>query len=196
MLQSIIRRTEHHRLRTPPLRKVQLVFYHNFNDFQLSPMIPVNVQEWRQTWEIDSTYGTSSSPCAWISGSSQGDSATTAIWLITPPLNFNLYSNESFSFMSTGNNAGNFLAVRISNDYDGRGDPGDFTWSSLSPIWSPGDHIWTCSGEMDVSGTIGDSVYIGFIYASDTGNISTWKIDDILITGTSNVGTGRYRLFC
>jgi hypothetical protein len=43
---------------------------------------------------------------------------------------------------------------------------------------------------MDVSGTIGDSVYIGFLYTADTGNISTWKIDDILITGTSNVGTG------
>ena len=178
-----------------------IIFYHNFNDFQLSPMVQVNDHGMAPNWEIDSTKGTSSSPCAWIRRDSQGDSVTPGLWLITPPLNFNLYSNESFSFMNSGNNPGNLLAVKISNDYDGRGYPNDFTWLSLSSLWSPGDQIWTCSGEMDVSATIGDSVYIGFIYTSDTGTISTWKIDDILVTGTSNVGmrnmsySADYKLF-
>jgi hypothetical protein len=178
-----------------------IIFYHNFNDFQLSPMVPVSGHGPTQAWKIDSAHGTSSSPCARISRSAQGDSVTSGIWLITPPLNFDLYSNELFSFMNAFNTPGDLLAVKISNDYDGKGDPDDFTWSSLSPLWSPGDQIWTFSGDMDVSGTVGDSVYIGFIYTSDTGNISTWKIDDILITGTSNVGTGNlnytsdYKLF-
>lgn len=180
---------------TPPSAKATtsdgtIIFYHNLNDFTLSPMISQNIQGPGQAWMIDSTHGTSSSACVKISGCDGGRLFVNEDWLITPSMNFDRYSNETLSFMSASNYKGDPLAVRISNDYDGSGDPNDFNWTDLQAAWSPSDWTWTYSGDIDVSATNGDNVYIGFIYTSDTTNASTWGLDDILVTGTLNVGIG------
>ncbi len=181
---------------TPPSAKATtsdgtIIFHHNLNDFTLSPMISQNIQGPGQAWMIDSTHGTSSSACVRISGCDGSTFFVNEDWLITPAMNFDNYSNETLSFMSAYDYTDDRLMVKISNDYDGLGDPNDFSWTDLPATWSPGGLLWTYSGDINVSGTNGDAVYIGFIYTSDTINAPTWKLDDILVTGMLNVGIGR-----
>jgi hypothetical protein len=165
-----------------------IIFHHDLNDFDLSPMIPKNIQGPGQVWTIDSTHGTSSSGCARMSGWSSGKPFGNEDWLITPSMNFDRYKNEVFSFMSASNYPGNPISVKISDDYEDSGDPNDFNWTDLNSSLSPGSWTWTYSGDIDVSGTKDTGVYIGFIYTSDTTSASTWEVDDILVIGTPVTG--------
>ena len=165
-----------------------IIFHRDFNDLTLVPMTVQNISGTDQTWVLDSMHGTSSSGCAKMSGNSDNICHVNEDWLITPVMNFDSYTHEVLSFMSTYNYSGNRLEAKISNDYDGSGDPNSFTWIDLSPSWSPGGWIWTPSGDIDVSSTNGSGVYIGFRYTSDSFTASTWELDDILVIGTPTVG--------
>jgi len=165
-----------------------IIFHHDLNNFTLSPMISKNLKGPNQFWTIDSTHGTSLSGCAKMSGYAGSRNYINEDWLIIPAMNFDLYSNEVLSFMSAYNYTGDPLTVEISNNYDGSGNPNDFNWTDLPAIWSQGNWTWTYSGDLNVSGINGDSVYVAFIYTSDTIHASTWELDDILVVGTRNVG--------
>ncbi|TRZ71047.1 MAG: T9SS C-terminal target domain-containing protein [Bacteroidetes bacterium] len=167
-----------------------IIFHRDFNDRLLSPMIAKNIQGPNQFWLIDTIHGTSSSGCATMSGYLGGVYFVNEDWLITPAMNFDLYTNEVLNFMSSYNYTGNSLSVKISNTYDGSGDPNSFTWTDLTPILSPGGWIWTNSGDLDVSGVNGTGVYIAFKYTSTATASSTWELDDILVLGTPVVGIG------
>jgi hypothetical protein len=171
-----------------------IIFHHDFNDFSLSPMVPVNIQGPAEVWMIDSTHGTSSSGCARMSGWTNGCPFANEDWLITPAMNFDMYKNEVFSFMSSYNYQGNPLSVKISNNYDGNGDPDYFEWTDLVSVWSPGGGVWSYSGDIDVSGINGSGVYIAFTYTSDTTCAAVWQLDDILVTGTLITGMGEKKL--
>jgi len=161
-----------------------IIFHHDFNDLSLSPMVTKNIEGSDQYWVIDTTHGTSSSGCIKISGYSGGFNIPNEDWLITPTMNFNHYKDEEFSFMSAYNYPGRPLSVKISNDYDGSGEPNLFTWTDLTTTLSPGNWAWTPSGDIDVSGTHGTGVSIAFKYTCDSSGSSTWEIDDVLIVGT------------
>jgi hypothetical protein len=167
-----------------------IIFHHDFNDLTLFPMTTQNILGMNQSWAIDSTHGTSSSGCAKMSGYFSGTDIPNEDWLISPAMNFNHFKWEQFSFMSTYNYSGDPLSIKISNTYDGVGDPNDFTWTDLTAIWSMGAWAWTSSGDIDVSAVNGDSVYIAFKYTCDTINSSCWELDDVLVVGTSTVGLG------
>jgi hypothetical protein len=167
-----------------------IIFHHDLNTFSLSPMVPVNIQGPGDAWMIDSTHGTSCSGCARMSGWTNGRPFVNEDWLITPAMNFDLYKNEVFSFMSALNYYGNPLTVKISNTYNGSGDPNNSDWTDLISAWSPGGGVWSYSGDIDVSGTNGTGVYIAFTYTSDTTCASVWELDDILVTGTLITGIG------
>jgi hypothetical protein len=167
-----------------------IIFHQDFNTYSLSPMTRQNIVGPAEEWMIDSTHGTSSSPCAKISGYASGANNDNEDWLITPAMNFNLYSNEVLSFMSAYNYAGDPLSVKISNNYDGTGNPNSFTWTDMYSTWSPGGWVWTSSGDIDVSGANGSGIYIAFKYTSNTTASSTWEIDDFLVVGTPLVGVG------
>jgi len=165
-----------------------IIFHRDFNDLTLSPMTSQNIQGPGQFWLIDSTHGTSSSGCAKMDGYGSGVNNVNEDWLITPAMNFDLYTNEVLSFMSAYNYTGNPLVAKISNDYNGTGDPNSFTWIDLTPTLSPGGWVWTSSGDIDVSPVSGNGVYVGFKYTSDATASSTWELDDILVIGIRIVG--------
>ncbi|MCX6268490.1 MAG: choice-of-anchor J domain-containing protein [Bacteroidetes bacterium] len=135
-----------------------------------------------EVWAIDSIHGINGGPCAKMSGYA-GASNVNEDWLISPKMNFDLYNNEALTFQSAYKYTGPPLEALISNDYDGLTNPGDFTWIPLTATWSPGNYAWTPSGTVDVSGTSGTAVYVGFRYMSDATASSTWELDDIVITG-------------
>jgi hypothetical protein len=167
-----------------------IIFHRDFNDRTLAPMITQNIQGPDQYWIIDTTHGTSSSPCAKMDGYAGGVNNVNEDWVITPAMNFNLYTNEVLSFMNAYSYTGNPLEVKISNNYNGSGDPNSYTWIDLSPTLSPGGFAWTSSGDLDVSGTSGTGVYVGFKYTSTATASSTWELDDILVIGTPILGIG------
>lgn len=140
-----------------------------------------------QEWERDNNYGLEGTPCARVSGY-EGGSFANEDWLISPVMNFDDYENETLSFYTAMNYSGPELEVLISTDYDGGGSPGSATWDALSGTFSGGSWEWINSGDIDISGYSGNTVYVAFKYTSTESESATWEVDDILITGTELVG--------
>ncbi len=114
-------------------------------------------------------------------------------WYVSPPVNFDLYSEEYLTFRSwTKYTDTSYPTIELmySTDYSGSGDPTEATWSNLSATWSDEDsQTWTSSDEIDLSFISGANVYIAFRYTS-TGTISgecaIWEIDDIYLSEKPN----------
>ncbi|MEI7723623.1 MAG: choice-of-anchor J domain-containing protein [Bacteroidota bacterium] len=140
-----------------------------------------------EVWVVDSIHGINNGPCGKMSGYA-GQSNVNEDWLISPAMNFDMYLNEVLTFQSAYKYTGAPMQALISNDYDGLTNPGDFSWTALSATWSAGNYAWTPSGAVNVSGTNGQRVYIGFKYTSDATAASTWELDDIVITGDKIIG--------
>ena len=114
-----------------------------------------------------------------------GADAASNDWLISPSLS---YTSATFSFENTRNFSGGSLDVLISTDYDGAGNPEDFTWDTLNEFitFSPGDFGDTPSGDIDITPWASGSTYIAFKYISsggEAGEGALWQIDDIRIVG-------------
>lgn len=135
-----------------------------------------------QVWDRNNTYGIGETPCAKMSGYAGGSNENDD-WLISAPLNFDNFHNESLSFFTAKNYDGNPLEVKISTDYDGQGDPYTANWTVLNATLSPGAWAWTPSGTIDLSGYDGEEVFIAFQYTSDATESATWEVDNIMITG-------------
>ena len=163
--------------KTPPTVIIDSI---HFTNKTFSNWIVKNVAG-AQVWSIDSIH-LSGNPFASMSGYAV-TSNVNEDWLISPAMNFDNYNNEVLTFVSAYKYTGAPLQALISNDYDGVTNPGDFTWTPLNPAWSAGNFVWAPSGLVNVSGTNGKHVYIGFKYTSDAVNSSTWELDDIVIMG-------------
>lgn len=142
-----------------------------------------------QTWRRDNTYGLESSPCALMSGYS-GGAVENEDWLISPALNLNSTTDEVVSFYSATSYDGPALQFLISTDYNGTGNPNDFTWTDLSGAvtWSPGSFEWTLSGDIDISMYAASNVYIAFVYYSTASGAANWEIDNVTVKEAEAAG--------
>ena len=166
---------------------IVIINYENFNDFSLGTWMQKNIIGMQQFWLIDSIHGIAGSPCAKMSGYG-GGAVVNEDWLISPAMNFDTYINEQLTFQTAANYTGADLEVKISNEYDGTGDPNDYEWIDLTATFSSGGWAWTPSGAVNISGIVGNSVYVGFKYISDASDAKTWEVDEILITGEVMIG--------
>lgn len=157
------------------------IAYENFDE-SWGNWTTVNVTG-AQVWERNNTFGINNSPCAKISGYDGGTFYANDDWLISPPLNLNSYENEKLTFYNASNYSGPDLVLKVSNNYDGGGNPGSATWTSIPFNLSPGNFTWTLSGDIDLSGFTGNAVYVAFHFTSTTSSSKTWEIDEITITG-------------
>jgi len=146
-----------------------------------------------QVWDRDNTFGIESSACAKMSGYAT-QSNENEDWLISPALNLTDYSNEKLNFNTARGYTGNPLAVKISSDYDGSGNPNNFTWADLSgeATWPTGDPFWqwTNSGDINIAQYSAGTVYIAFVYTSTASASSTWEVDNITVMGEEGTGIG------
>jgi len=76
----------------------------------------------------------------------------------------------------------------MSNEYGGVGDPNDYEWVDLSATLSSGGWSWTPSGVVNVSGIVGNSIYIALKYTSNNSQSKTWEVDELLVTGEIMIG--------
>ncbi|GAB4329395.1 MAG: hypothetical protein Kow00127_21780 [Bacteroidales bacterium] len=135
-----------------------------------------------QVWDRDNTFGINNTPCASMSGYS-GQTYENEDWLISPAMNFDEYENEKITFYNANNYSGPDMEFLVSEDWDGVSDPNTANWTSLNYIMSPGSWTWTLSGEIDLSGFNGNTVYVAFKYTSTSSSAKTWEVDEIMITG-------------
>ena len=145
-----------------------------------------------QVWDRDNNYGIDDTPCAKMTGY-EGGAFENEDWLISPALeNLTHYHDVMFSFWSAVGYNGQELQVKLSQDYDGSGNPNDFTWDDLSgeAIWPAGDPYfeWTWSEEINIDEYLDENIYVAFIYHSNSSDAATWEVDNIKITGIENSG--------
>ncbi|PKP52091.1 MAG: hypothetical protein CVT92_10575 [Bacteroidetes bacterium HGW-Bacteroidetes-1] len=140
-----------------------------------------------QTWQY---YNFNNEDFARISGYSGGNFANED-WLISPSLNWIPQVAEiTLNFRSARNYAGNDLQLMISSNYDGTGNPNNFTWAEITDQaeWSAGSWAWAFSGDVLMAETVTPPLYIAFKYTSTTEASSTYQVDDIVVYGISYVG--------
>lgn len=126
-----------------------------------------------QVWTF-SNYG------AKMSGYEAGGYYANEDWLISPSINFDNYTLETLSFISSMNYgvAGDgSLKVYTSTNYSGTGDPNLATWTEITPLTlSSGSWTDTPSGDIDLSGINGTNVHFAFKYSCTTTGVPTWEI--------------------
>lgn len=112
-------------------------------------------------------------------------------WLITAQkLDFDANSQELLSFYSDAAFGNTPLTLEYSSDYDGGGNPSDFTWTAVPgvniPIHSDGsgnEEVYTFEN-VDISSVSGQ-VYIAFKYFSSGDNQTRWTVDNFEIQGVN-----------
>ena len=165
-----------------------IINYVNFNDTTFGTWSQKSIIG-DTTWTVRPTYGIGGSCYANVTGyMGQGIYAQNEDWLISPSLNFNLYTNEELTFQTATKYAGPALEPLISNNYDGVGNPNNFTWTPLSATLSPGNFVWTPSGVINVSGINGSNIHIAFKFTCSDVESATWEVDEVLTSGMLIVG--------
>ena len=98
--------------------------------------------------------------------------------------------SANLSFRTAYNFDGDPLRLMVSSDYDGQGNPNDFSWTDLTDQfdWSPGGYEWAESGILDVLAYANPKLYVAFKYTSTTAAASTWEVDWVRVIGEGTVG--------
>ena len=103
-------------------------------------------------------------------------------WLISPRIVKTFNHMPVLSYQSRNEFDGPALSVLISTDYDGIGNPNDFTWTDLQGSFPPNNNTWTLTDNIDLSAYKGTPFYIAFKYVSGASlGAARWTLDDIAI---------------
>lgn len=166
------------------------LFFEDFSDEELAPMTAYSVSS-NEDWSVSSAGGASNVPYAVANG--YGADEASNEWLITPALNFNEFEDEALSFLNAKNFSDSGFErafwVKVSTDYDGEGNPEDFTWVDVSDRvenYSEGDFNFVSSGEVDLSDEQfqDETVYVAFQYRSTSpDDAAAWEVDNVRIVG-------------
>ncbi|ANI88241.1 hypothetical protein A9P82_02330 [Arachidicoccus ginsenosidimutans] len=143
-----------------------------------------------QTWAC-STYGDASNGVS-INGYSGGP-VNNEDWLISPKLDLSLYANfPVLSFESRGEYSGPSLTLWASTDYDGVGNPDDFTWTQLNANFpkpsGSGTASFVLSDGINLTAYKSTPVYIAFKYVANTDDgAAQWDIDNVAIANKTQI---------
>ena len=142
-----------------------------------------------QEWVISTHSGYTGGYYAKMSGYDGANNANED-WLISPAVNFDNYTDESLSFVTSMKEYGtdNTFKVYILTNYDGTSNPNTATLNDITSqaTLSSGDYNFTASGDIDISSYNG-TVYLAFKYTSGTGDGRTWEVEDVIMTANSIV---------
>ena len=119
-----------------------------------------------------------------------GDEVANEQWCISPSFDLTQHAGQDLIlfFRNATKFNGPAMQLLFSNDYDGQ-DPTNATWQPLSYTPSPGNYVWTESGNIDLSGFNGDQCRIAFKYVSSPGdgNAAAWEVDDVMLLAGGTV---------
>ncbi len=112
-------------------------------------------------------------------------------WLISPLLNVSTLDLPILEFWSRGEFSGTTLQLFLSTDYDGTGNPNDFTWSEINGSFPQLDNTWKLTDGIDLSAYKSyPGFYLAFKYISSAAvGASRWSLDDISISDRTQLLT-------
>ncbi len=147
-----------------------------------------------QTWEFVSitgdqiwgctSFGNNDTNGIQMSGFSGGP-LDNEDWLISRSFDFT--ATSGLSFWSRTAFAGLSMDVKVSEDYNGGGDPSTATWTDLV-VTLPAitSDVWTETTGVNLSAFVGSGKYIAFVYYSNPSDgAARWTLDDISVGNAS-----------
>ena len=143
-----------------------------------------------QVWHQASYQGTT---YANMNGYANGAANQNEDWLISPTIEIpvNTYDEISMEFRTAMKFDGPALQVMVSMDYDGSGEPSDFTWIDITDAFdfSTGNYEWVESGQMSIGQPmlIPGHYHFAFVYYSTTEAASSWEIDYVKVMAKMTV---------
>jgi hypothetical protein len=162
----------------------------DFEDGNFGNWTAMNVsgaQEWKISTYNENTF-------AKMTGYESGAHANED-WLISPPFNLSNVLATHFEFINAMNYSGNPLQLLVSTDYNGSGDPNNYTWDDISDQvdWSPGNWTWV-KAAISLDDYIGKTIYLGFKYTSTDQECATWELDDLCfdVIMSESIGETKY----
>lgn len=173
-----------------------VLFTEGFNDCSNLKFFTYNEAS-NKNWECQTQFGENSTGSMGMNGFQQD--VLSKDWLITvDPINFSGVG-EKLSFYSDAAYGSSPLELVYSSNYDGSGNPNNFTWESVPnvtiPLHSNGgstEEVFTFNN-VDISSITG-AVYMAFKYYSNT-SPTRWTVDSFEITvEDSALATGNFGL--
>lgn len=161
------------------------LLYKDFNDNSITSggWAVYSVSNTAVDWTV-SSFSTTSTLFAKISGFSGGTNTNAENWLISPAVNLSNSKNPVLTFQTAAKFTGTVLDVLISTNYTS-GNPALASWQSLSPNFalspSSGNYLWTPSGTVSLSNFKVATTRIAFKYKSTTSGATTYELDDIIV---------------
>jgi hypothetical protein len=110
-------------------------------------------------------------------------------WLISPPVNLDLYSEETLIFQTATkySDPTGTLKLYYSSNYSGTGTPTAAAWTEITGFnLSSGNFTWVSSGNIDLSSISGNKVYFAYKYTCTATNTPTWELTNIKLRGKHN----------
>ncbi|PSL50102.1 putative secreted protein (Por secretion system target) [Chitinophaga niastensis] len=164
---------------------------YNFNDCtpsgssQLSSGFTQYSVSGAQLWGC-TTFGQNNSNGVQINGYS-GGAVENEDWLISPAFDLTGLQFPLLHFSSRTAFAGPGLALRVSTNYSGSGDPRLATWTTLNGRFpDTGSDAWKLSSGINLTSCKQTSVYIAFVYTSGPAvQAARWTVDDFRIMDTT-----------
>jgi len=107
-------------------------------------------------------------------------------WLILPPFDLSATTFPLLSFSSRTKFNGDPLALKVSTDYPGYGNPNNYTWTDVNGKFpAETSDTWTASSNINLSAFRQSNVYIAFVYTSSNDDGARWTLDDIRVDNSS-----------
>ncbi len=170
------------------------LFEDNFQSQSTNNLISGNgwtnfIQEGSEGWEAYSSGGSNASLgiSARVGSFNSGDDSSIA-WLITPPIDLDTQTGETFSFMTSNSfSDGSRMNVFFSNNWDGDTNTiASTTWNPVVDATVVSDEEffgnWVSSGDVDLDCESG-TIHIAFVYtgSGDSDFDGTYELDEIKI---------------
>ncbi len=154
--------------------------YNNYDPINQFGWSSYDVTGSEQHWAVGEY---SNNKFAKITGWDGSSSNLNEDWLISPKFDFTGFSDIQFSFKNAcSNHNGPNIQTYVSTDYNGTGNPNDFSWTELTGLnLSSGSYNWKTASKNLNDYANNASVYIGFKYTSTASSSKTWEIDDVKI---------------
>lgn len=141
-------------------------------------------EESNKNWACQNSFGENNSGSAAINGYQQD--VLSKDWMITSqPLQMDFSTGETLSFYTDAAYGNSSLELVYSSDYDGTGNPGDFTWVAVPNVTIPthtdgsgNEEVYTFEN-VDIS-SIAGSIYMAFRYYSNQ-DPTRWTVDSFSI---------------
>ena len=137
-------------------------------------------QNWHQGTYQGTTYAN-------MNGYAEGAPHQNEDWLISPSINIpsGIYEELQFDFRTAKKFEGPDLQVLVSMDYDGEGEPSEYTWLNITDVFdfSTGDYEWVESGVFVIDEILPGHYHFAFLYTSTNEAAASWEIDYVKLIG-------------